>query len=93
MDGAFEVGQVLLDGGLQDCVSGVEVPVGEVVAPAGDLPPGNGWLGGQQVLGQRLDSLTDLQQPDPDSVEYQAVGQVAAPQVGADRINRGLDVG
>ncbi|HEY5984905.1 MAG TPA: hypothetical protein VIV12_00780 [Streptosporangiaceae bacterium] len=35
----------------------------------------------------------DLELLDPDSVEYQAVGQVAALQVGADRINRGLDVG
>jgi hypothetical protein len=70
VDGAFEVWQVLVDGGLEDCVSGVEVPVGEVVAHACDLPPGDGWLRAQQVFRQCLDRLADLHQPDPDGVEY-----------------------
>jgi hypothetical protein len=39
LDGVFEVGQVLVDGGLQDGVCGIEVPVGGVVAHPGDLPP------------------------------------------------------
>ena len=74
-------------------MSGVEVPVREVVPHAGDLPPRDGRLGGEQVIRECLDGLADFQQPDPDGVEYQAVGQVAALQVGADRVDRGLDVG
>ena len=43
-------GQVFVHGGLQDGVGGVEVAVGEVVAHAGDLPPWDRGLGGQQVI-------------------------------------------
>ncbi len=89
-DGAFQVRRVFVDGGLQDRVSGVEVPVREMVAHAGDLPPRDGWLSSEQVVGQGLDGLADLQQSDPDGVEDQAIGQVAALQVGADRVDRGL---
>jgi hypothetical protein len=39
LDRAFEVGQVFVDGGLQDRVCGIEVSLGEVVAHPGDLPP------------------------------------------------------
>jgi hypothetical protein len=78
VDGAFEVWQVVVDCGLQDGVCGVEVPVCEVVAHTGDLPPRDGWLGGEQVVGECFDGLADFQQADPDGVEYQAVGQVAA---------------
>jgi hypothetical protein len=45
VDGAFEVRQVFGDGGLQDGVCGVEVPVCEVVAHPGDLSP-RGWQAG-----------------------------------------------
>ena len=51
MDGLFEVGKVFVDGGLQDRVCGVEVAMGEVVAHAGDLPPRDRRLRGQQVIG------------------------------------------
>ena len=81
MDGAFEVGQVFVNGGLQDGVGGVEVAVGEVVAHAGDLPPRDRWLGGEQIVRQRFNSLSDLQQADADGVKDQSVGQVAALQV------------
>jgi len=77
-DGTFQVGQVFVDGGLQDRVGGVEVAVREVVAHAGDLPPRDGRLGGEQVIGECLDGFADFQQPDPGGAEYQAVGQVAA---------------
>src|ERR1017187_7019372 len=77
-DGAFEVRQVLLDGCLQDSVTGGEVAVAQVVPHPRDLPPRKGRLSGKQACGQRLDCLADLQQPDPDGVEDQAVGQVAA---------------
>jgi hypothetical protein len=93
LDGAFEVGQVFVHRGLQDGVCGVEVAVGEVVAHAGDLPPRDRWLRGQQVIGQCFDGFADFQQADADRVEDQTVGQVAAFQVGADRVDPGLDVG
>jgi predicted transcriptional regulator len=51
-----------------------------VVAHAGDLPPRDGRVGSEQGVGESLDCLADLQQPDPDSVEDQAVGQVATLQ-------------
>jgi hypothetical protein len=71
LDSAFEVGQILVDRGLQDGVCGVEVPMSEMVAHAGDLPPRAQWLRGQQIIRQCLDSLTDLQQADADRVEDQ----------------------
>jgi hypothetical protein len=59
LDGAREVGQVLVDGGLQDGVCGVEVPLGEVVAHAGDLPPGDRRLRGQQIVWQCFGGFAD----------------------------------
>ena len=50
LDGALGVGQVFVHGGLHDGVCGVESAVGEVVAHAGDLPPRDRWLGGQQIV-------------------------------------------
>jgi hypothetical protein len=45
VDGAFELGQVVIDSCLQDRVSGVEVAVGQVIAHAGDLAQGMaGWV-------------------------------------------------
>jgi hypothetical protein len=61
VDGAFELGQVVIDGRLQDRVSGVEVAVGQVIAHAGDLAPGDAGLGVEQLGGQGLDRLADLQ--------------------------------
>jgi hypothetical protein len=52
-DGAFELGQVVVNGRLQDRVSGVEVSVGQVIAHAGDLAPGDAGLGVEQLIGQR----------------------------------------
>lgn len=87
-DGTFEFGQVIVDSRLQDPVSGVEVAVGQVIAHAGDLAPWDGGLGIEQFFGQCLDGLADFQQPDPDRVEDQAVGQIPSLQVGADRVDR-----
>ena len=64
---------------------GIEVPMGEVVAHAGDLPPRDRRLRGQQVIGKCFDSLADLQQADADRIEDQTVGQLATLQVRADR--------
>jgi hypothetical protein len=65
------------------------------------VPVAAGWSGhragcvelGYEVGGQGLDGFADFQQPDADSVEYQAVGHIASLQVGADGIDGGLDVG
>jgi hypothetical protein len=42
-DGMFELGQVLVEGSLQDRMSGVKVAVGQVIARASDLAP---WMPG-----------------------------------------------
>ena len=91
-DGAFEFGQVVVDGGLQDRVVSVEVTVSQVIAHARDLGPGDGgWK--LSLSAGRAFTATDFQQSDPDGIEYQAVGQVALPEVGADGIDGGLNVG
>src|ERR1700733_9352442 len=50
-----------------------------------------GWCRAVRRAG--LDRLAYFQQPYPDRVEDQAVGQIAALQVGADRVDRRPDVG
>src|ERR1700733_9612221 len=50
-----------------------------------------GWCRAVRRTG--LDRLAYFQQPYPDRVEDQAVGQIAALQVGADRVDRRPDVG
>jgi hypothetical protein len=84
LDGAFEVGQVFVDGGLQDGVGGVEVPVGEVVAHAGDLPPRDRWLGGQQIVRQCL-TASPISSRRMRTASKISLRQGAALQVGADR--------
>ena len=64
-----------------------------MIARACDLGPGHGRLGAEHLGGQCLHGFADFQQPDPDRVEYQAVGQVTSLQVGADGIDGGLNVG
>ena len=64
-----------------------------VCLPGRSLPPRDRRLGGQQIVRQCFDSFADFQQADADGVEDQPVGQVAALQVGADRVDRGLDIG
>jgi hypothetical protein len=49
-----------------------------MVAHAGDLPPRDRRLRGQQVIGERFDCLPSLQQADAGRVEDQPVGQVDA---------------
>jgi hypothetical protein len=73
LDSAFEFGEVVVDGGLQDRVVGVEVAVSQVVAHACDLAPRNAGLGAEHPGGQSLYGFADFQQPDPDGVEYEAV--------------------
>jgi hypothetical protein len=59
--------------GLADGVGGVEVAVGEVITHPRDLRPRDIWFAGQQPGGQYLDGVADLQEPNPDYVEDQAV--------------------
>ncbi len=63
-----------------------------MIAHAGDLAPWDGGLGVEQFGGQGLDGLPDFRQPYPDRVEDRAIGQIAALQVGADRVDRRLDI-
>jgi hypothetical protein len=91
-DGALEFWQVLVDCGLQDGVGCVEVAVGQVITHPGDLAPGDRGLCVEQIGGQSLDGLTDLEQPDPDGVEDQPVGESSSLQVRADRVDSGLDI-
>ena len=49
-DGAFQRGEIVVDSGLQDRMSGVEVAMYEVISQAGNLPPGNGRLSGKYDL-------------------------------------------
>ena len=39
---------------------------------------GTAGLGAEHLGGQGLNSFADLQQPDTDSIEYRAVGQIAS---------------
>jgi hypothetical protein len=45
LNSAFQFGQVIVDGSLQDRVVGVEVTVSQVIAQARDLSPWDGGLG------------------------------------------------
>jgi hypothetical protein len=74
-DRFFEFGEVMVHGALEDGVGGVEGAVREVVTHARDLPPGDVRLGQEQFIGQGLDGLADLQEPDADGVEDQPVGR------------------
>jgi hypothetical protein len=70
----FQLGQVTVDGSLQDRVVGIEVTASQVIPQARDLGPWDGGLGTKSLGGQGLHGFTDFQQPDPDGIEYQAVG-------------------
>jgi hypothetical protein len=52
----------------------VEVTVRQVVTHARNLAPRDAELGIEQFGGHGLYGFADFQQPDPDRVEYQAVG-------------------
>ncbi len=54
---------------------------------------GMAGLGTEHLGGHSLHGFADFQQPDPDGAKYQAVGHVAALQVGADGIDGCLNVG
>ena len=91
-DGAVQLGQVVVDGGLHDGVVGVEVAMGEVVAHARDLAPRDRRIGCQQLGRQRFDGFADLEQADAYGVEYQPVCEGAAREVRPDCRNGGCDV-
>ncbi len=74
MDGGFQVGQVLVRNGLQDRVSGIDVPVGKVVPDAGDLPSRDGrWVASSSsesaltaspISGSRIRTASDIRPSD-----------------------------
>ena len=92
MDGESKLGQVVGNRGGDDGVSGVEAAVGEVVTHAGDLRPRQVRLSGQHLGGEGFDGLADLDEPDANSIDDEAVGEVAAAGVGVDGVQGRLDV-
>ena len=63
-----------------------------MVSHAGDLPPRDGRLSGEQFLRECLDGLTDLKQPYPDGVGV--AGRSQSDQVTFDACpDDGLEVG
>jgi hypothetical protein len=91
LDGMLEFWQVVIHGGLPDGVGCVEVAVSQVITHPGNLAPWDrGWLSRSSA---GLDSLAGFQQPDPDGVEDQPVGESASLHVRANRVDGGLDVG
>lgn len=73
--------EVVLDGPRHVSVVRVEVPVGQSITHAGDVGPGVARLGVEKLGGDRLDGLADLDEPDPDSIEDEAVGERTAGHV------------
>jgi len=65
-------------------VEGVEIVVGETITHARYLIPGDCRFTIEQLPRDRLDCFADLDQPDPYSVEDEAVGQVTPSEVPSD---------
>lgn len=84
LDGFAERAHVVVDRCLDDGMGSVEVAVRQVIAHRGDLAPRDGRFGVEERKWKRLDGFSDLQQPDPDRVEDQPVGQISMRGVGAD---------
>jgi hypothetical protein len=72
-------------------VGGVEVAVGQVIAHPGDLPPGDGGLGGEQLAGNAL-TASPISSSRIRTASKIRLRQIAAPQMRADRLDRGLDI-
>jgi hypothetical protein len=68
------------------------VTVGEMVAHSSNLAPGDSWLSVEKFGRQGLDSFSDLEQPDPNRIEYEPVSESAALEVRADRVDGRLDI-
>ena len=64
----------------------------EVVSHAGNLPPGDVRLRGEQAIGQSLDGLTNFQETDAHGVEDQPIEQLAPRYMGTDCVDRREDV-
>lgn len=88
----FERLEIVFDGSGDVAVVRVEVPVGEAVTHAGDVAPGVGRLGVEELCRNRLDGLSDLDEPDSDSIEDKAVGEPTACHVAPDGVDGIKDV-
>ena len=60
LDGMFEFGHVVVDGGLQDRVVSVEVAMRQVIAHPCDLASGDAGLGAEHLGGQALHGFADF---------------------------------
>ena len=90
MDGAFEVGQIFVNGGLLDRVWGIEVPLGEVVAIRAICRHGIDGCVASRSSGSALTASPIS------SRRMRTASRVSPPagrqlQVGADRVDRSLD--
>jgi len=65
--------KVRVDGCLDDGMRRVEVAMGELVTHAGDVDPWDLWLGVKEFRADSLDGFADLDQPEPDGIEHQAI--------------------
>ncbi len=62
----------------------VEVAMGELVTHAGDVDPWDRWLGVKEFRADSLDGFADLDQPEPDGIEHQAIIERPSLPVGKD---------
>ena len=88
----FQLGKVVIDGRLQDGVRCVEVAVSEPISHPGHFSPRYLRFGIQQGRRQLLHGLADLNQPNPDGIEDQPIGQSPTLQVCANRLDGDSDV-
>ncbi len=72
---------------------GIEVPMGEPIAHAGDLLPGKVRFGGQQGWTQSLHGLTNLDQSQTYSIEDQSITEAASLPIITNRLDGFVDVG
>src|SRR5579884_231003 len=66
--------------------------MGQAVPHSGNLYPWHVGLLCQQLSGESLDGLTNLDQSGAHRVEDEAIGEIAALQMAPDSLNRGEDV-
>lgn len=74
----------MLDGARHLAVRRVEVAMGQTVAHPRDVAPRVAGLAVEQLRRDGLDCLADLDEADPDGVEYEAIGKVASCHMAID---------
>lgn len=84
---SFKLRQVVLNRRSQNCVGRVEIAVSQAVSHPGDLRPRKIGRIGENVWLKRLYGLADLDQPEPDRVEHQAIAEITTREVCPDCID------